>query len=202
MDERVNSVRICGTAVAEQRYSHAARGEIYYTFPFRVERLSGAEDILNIVVRREGLIAVGSVNGKRFEINGEVRSFNNKSGVGSKLVITVLAAELLPTDDDDMNFVELTGTVCKPPTLRYTPMGREISDIMLAVNRRYGKSDYIPCIAWGRVAEKASEFEVGKRICVTGRLQSRKYIKLEQDVPIEKTAFEVSISGVGVPEDE
>ena len=126
-------------------------------------------------------------------MRGELRSFNNKSGKGSKLVISVFAREISFTGEEDKNSVILIGTLCKPPNLRRTPMGREICDLMLAVNRKYGRSDYLPCIAWGRNAELASTWSVGKEIKITGRIQSRKYIKIENGEGIEKVAFEVSV---------
>ncbi len=114
-------------------------------------------------------------------MSGEIRSFNNKSGVGSRLIITVLAREILPGTDASVNRLLLTGTLCKLPVLRRTPLGREICDLILAVNRKYGRADYIPCIAWGRLAREAACLQVGDRIRVEGRLQSRAYIKTEEE---------------------
>ena len=125
-------------------------------------------------------------------VTGQVRSWNNHSGVGPRLVITVLARELAFTGDDFENTVTLTGTLCKEPTLRRTPMGREISDMMLSVERRYGKSDYIPCIAWGAVARRAAGWAKGAAVTVTGRLQSRAYIKMEGEEATQKVAYEIS----------
>lgn len=111
-------------------------------------------------------------------ITGELRSFNNKSGEGAKLVITVFAKEILPCDENDLNLICLTGTLCKPPNLRVTPMGRDICDLMLAVNRKYGRSDYLPCITWGLKAREASYWDTGTTVSLEGRIQSRRYIKL------------------------
>lgn len=129
----------------------------------------------------------------RIQVTGELRSFNNKRGEGARLVITVFAKELGFTDGEDMNVIELAGTLCKPPNLRVTPMGRDICDLMLAVNRRCGRSDYLPCICWGRRAREYSQLQVGDRLSLTGRIQSRPYIKLIEGEPVEKVAYEVSI---------
>lgn len=186
-----NAVELVGTVAAEPAFSHKSREREFYTLPFVVCRLSGAEDRVNLTVDRR--MAENCRAGERLRVSGELRSFNNRSGMGSRLVISVFARELEPTDEEDMNRVELAGTICKKPTYRRTPMGREICDLMLAVNRRYGRSDYLPCIAWGADAAEACAWEVGRRIALTGRLQSRRYIKLEAGESIEKTAFEVSV---------
>ncbi|MBR5633128.1 MAG: single-stranded DNA-binding protein, partial [Clostridia bacterium] len=119
---------------------------------------------------------------------------NNRRGEGAKLVITVLAKELYFCDDEDENTVCLTGTICKEPSLRVTPMGRDICDIMLAVNRHYGRSDYLPCICWGLKAREAALWTVGTKLKLEGRLQSRRYIKLSENGSQERVAFEVSVS--------
>ena len=195
--ERINNiVELRGALAGRPVLSHSSRSETYYMFPLEIERLSGAVDTINIVARRELLEEVELEEKERVYVKGELRSFNNKSGVGNRLIITVFAQEIALQDESDMNSVTLAGTVCKPPTLRKTPMGREICDMMLAVNRRYGRSDYLPCIAWGRLAEMASEFSVGAEVQLTGRIQSRKYIKNENDVQTEKTAFEVSVAEI------
>lgn len=195
MDETkvINKVELRGTVCEKPHLSHESRGEMYYQFPLEIERLSGTVDKINIIARgalMEGLEVEAS---SKLSVRGELRSFNNKSNVGSRLVITVFAKELTFEEGEDVNTVCLTGTLCKDPTLRTTPMGREICDMMLAVNRRYGRSDYLPCIAWGIKAKDASTLRVGDGISLDGRIQSRKYIKNLNNVPIEKTAYEVSI---------
>lgn len=195
MDESLNFnyAELCGTMAAAPRYSHTSRGEDFFIFPLCVERLSGAEDTVNVIVRRELLEKCSPDDGEKIHIIGELRSFNNKSGEGARLVITVFAKVIELCYGDDENIIRLTGTLCKAPNRRTTPMGRDICDLMLAVNRRYGRSDYLPCITWGIKAIKASEWPVGTRVSLEGRIQSRSYIKLVDDVPIEKTAFEVSV---------
>ena len=194
MDENLNFnyAELCGTMAAAPEYSHTSRGEDFFIFPLCVERLSGTEDTINVIVRRELLDKLEPQDEEKIHIIGELRSFNNKSGEGAKLVITVFAKEIALTYGDDENIIRLRGTLCKAPNKRTTPMGRDICDLMLAVNRRYGRSDYLPCITWGVKALKASEWSVGTRVSLEGRIQSRSYIKLIDDIPMEKTAFEVS----------
>lgn len=194
-----NAVELCGSIADKPRFSHVGGSENYFTFPLDIERLSGFVDTINIIVRQELLEKLEIEECRHLAVTGELRSFNNKRGNGNRLVISVLAKEMYFTDDADKNIVRLTGTICKKPNLRKTPMGRQICDIMLAVNRRYGRSDYLPCIAWGRLAERASALFVGDTISLEGRIQSRKYIKTENGVSTEKTAFEVSITSVAEP---
>ena len=195
MDETriVNKAELRGTVSCSPQYSHESRGERFFQFPIEIERLSGAVDKINVIARQQLIDELEISQSGKICVIGELRSFNNKSGQGSRLVITVFARDIFFDDGDDLNLVMLRGTICKPPTLRTTPMGREICDIMLAVNRRYGRSDYLPCIAWGIKAKDAAECSIGTAMSLTGRIQSRNYIKTIDDVPIEKTAFEVSI---------
>ena len=141
----------------------------------------------DIVASRAGLIRIA----------GEVRSFNNHSGEGSKLVISVFARELSPPETPVwVNEVELTGTLCKSPNRRTTPMGREICDLMLAVNRLYGRSDYLPCIVWGQNARRAALWDAGTRVHLLGRIQSREYIKNLDGQAVRRTAYEISVSDI------
>lgn len=195
MDETriINQVELRGTIAASPQYSHESRGEKFFQFPMEIARLSGTVDQINVIVREQLLSNLELTESPKIAVLGELRSFNNKSGEGSRLVITVFARELFFDSGEDKNVVILTGTLCKLPTLRETPMGREICDIMLAVNRRYGRSDYLPCIAWGMQAKDAAECDVGAVIHLSGRIQSRNYIKNMDGIPVEKTAFEVSV---------
>ena len=198
MDENIsrNTARLCGVIAAAPTFSHSGRGESFYTFPLEVARLSGATDKINIIVRDELMENVELREAEKICVIGELRSFNNKSGEGAKLVITVFAKELYLCDDDDLNEVRLIGTLCKKPNLRMTPMGRDICDLMLAVNRRYGRSDYLPCITWGLKAREAAEWDTGTMVTLEGRIQSRNYIKIVGGDPVEKTAFEVSVTDI------
>lgn len=194
MENANNSALLIGTLASEIRYSHSGRSEDYYTFSIEVERLSGTADVLNVIARNELLKRVEVENKPKICVIGEVRSFNNRTGLGSKLVITVFAREISLCDAEDENVIVLTGTICKEPNYRRTPMGRQICDLMLAVGRRYGRSDYLPCIVWGQVAERAALLAVGEKIELRGRLQSRKYIKSGDIDAVERTAFEISAS--------
>lgn len=203
MDEyrSVNSVELCGVPVERPVFSHISRSEKFFQFPMEIQRLSGAIDKINIIAREELLTLLEIPGGPKMRVVGELRSYNNKSGKGSRLVITVFAREICFDSGDDINKVSLVGTICKTPTLRSTPMGREICDLMVAVNRRYGRSDYLPCIAWGPRALAASQWTVGTVISLTGRIQSRNYIKNVEGEAVEKTAYEVSVMEVTVEKD-
>lgn len=190
-----NRAELCGTVTAAPRYSHESRGIEFYTFPLETRRLSGASDTLNIILRRDipgGFPSAGDC----VRVAGELRSFNNKSGIGNRLILTVFTRELSPWEGPDENRITLTGAVCKEPVLRTTPMGREICDLLLAVGRRYHRSDYIPVIAWGLQARDAAMANLGDRLTVQGRLQSRAYTKVVDGVAEERLAYEVSAADV------
>lgn len=191
-----NRVRLCGTMAGAPRRSHSAGGQDFYCFPLEVERLSGSFDTLNIVLRQSQLAAVEAAERARLLVTGELRSFNNRRGEGAKLVLTVLARELSLTDEPDDNRVSLTGTLCKAPNARVTPLGRDICDLLLAVNRRGGRSDYLPCICWGSRAREAARWTVGTAVHLEGRFQSREYLKLRDDALEQRTAYEVSAAEI------
>ncbi len=187
-----NSVVLRGVMREAPIFSHASREEMFYLFSLDVSRLSGAVDTIRIIARR-ALLEDLEVNGaEKLRVTGELRSFNNRSGEGPRLVITVFARTLSFEDGDDENEVELGGVLCKQPVYRVTPMGREICDLILAVRRSYGRSDYLPCIAWGASARAAAEWPVGTAVRVSGRIQSRIYQKTENGITVDKTAYEVS----------
>ena len=197
MDESMvrNRAELRGVLAAAPAYSHSSRGEQFFVFPVETRRLSGTADVINVIARRSLLERAEVLEAGSVHVTGELRSFNNKRGEGARLVITVFAKELALEDGEDINVVELDGTLCKEPNLRVTPMGRDICDLMLAVNRRCGRSDYLPCICWGRRAREYSAMHTGDRLALTGRIQSRPYIKLIEGEPVEKVAYEVSITG-------
>ena len=193
-DWNENQAALIGEAILEPVFSHTSHGEDFFRVPVKSLRLSGAEDVINVIVSRTLLETCPVRAGERVAVNGEVRSYNNRSGVGSKLVITLYARELnydlVGTDD---NRLTLAGVLCKPPVYRLTPLGREIADLILAVNRRYGRADYLPCIAWGSLAAKCSQMNTGDGIRLEGRLQSRGYTKMIDGGEVKRVAFEVSI---------
>lgn len=162
-EQKNNYVALSGEVIQEPTYSHSAGGEDYFTFPLRCLRLSGAEDLLNIILPRSRLEQLDAQPGDRVGLVGQVRSYNNHSGQGSKLVITVRVQELFPAPaQEDSNRVLLVGNLCRKPVYRRTPLGREIADLLLAVNRGSGKADYLPCIAWGRSGPPGGLVERGR----------------------------------------
>ena len=202
MDDIRNLLSLRGTAVSEPVYSHENHGQEFYRFLFSVQRLSGQEDILPVIATQAQLAHVLPLTGRRLMLEGQLRSFNNRSGSGSRLVISVFPRILMPTQEEDLNTVRLSGVLCKPPVLRRTPLGRCICDMMLAVNRRYGRADYLPCIAWGQIAVLTGNMKVGDTVSLEGRVQSRLYTKVVDGVAVERTAYEVSVMHLLDEQDE
>ena len=187
-----NRIILRGEVSAPPALSHRNHGVDYYAVPLRVPRLSGAEDLLNLITADPS--AELWQPGQWVELEGEVRSYNNRTGVGSRLVITVLVrAVRRARPEQGENRLILAGVLCKPPVRRRTPLGREICDLLLAVNRPYGRADYLPCIAWGSLAALCGEMEVGQPLRLEGRLQSREYRKLVDGRETIRTAYEVSV---------
>ena len=196
-----NRVSLSGTIYEECTFSHEVYGEGFYIFKMDVRRLSDNDDILPVTVS-ERLIDVNSLKkGMYVNVKGQLRSYNHYSGNKNRLILTAFAREI-SLDEESLqnpNEIFLNGFVCKKPIYRITPFGREITDLLIAVNRSYGKSDYIPCIAWGRNAKFAGSLEIGTNIELWGRIQSRTYQKrLDDDRVEERTAYEVSISKIGL----
>lgn len=190
-----NEARLVGNICSNLEYSHSVLGESFYKVCVRSERLSENEDEIIVTISERLIQDIELDIGTRVEIKGQFRSYNNYSGEGSRLILTLFAREISITDDECDNEIYLNGYICKPAIFRTTPFGREIADILLAVNRAYGKSDYIPCIAWGRNAKFCEHLSVGSNIRIKGRMQSRKYQKkLDDETVVEKTAYEVSVS--------
>lgn len=195
-----NRISLQGQVAGTPELTHHNHGTDYYTVPFRVPRLSGAEDLLNLVVGQpdRDLWQPGSW----LKVEGEVRSYNNRTGVGPRLVITVLVRSAVPTEPSEgENRLVLAGVLCKQPVRRRTPLGREICDLLLAVNRPYGRADYLPCISWGSLAALCGSMDVGARLRLEGRLQSRRYRKMTSEGEETRTAFEVSVMNL-LPEEE
>ena len=192
-----NKVYIAGEVVSEPKFSHEVYNEGFYEFNLKVTRLSDSYDIIPVTVS-ERIVYIKSICvGDKICGNGQFRSYNKLEDGKSKLMLTVFLRELLPyVDSDNPNIIEITGYVCKEPIFRTTPFKREISDVLLAVNRSYNKSDYLPCIAWGRNARYVKDFCVGDKVTVTGRIQSRDYQKKVNDELITKTAYEVSLNKI------
>ena len=195
-----NEVLLEGLVLAEPEWSHENHGTQFYRVTLQVPRLSGQVDVLPLLA--PGALAAQTAPGRLLRVRGQLRSFNNRSGVGSRLVLTVYAQEFQPGLDEACNQITLAGALCKPPVFRRTPLGRSICDLMLAVPRRYGRADYLPVIAWGQLAVKASRLGVGDPLALEGRVQSRTYHKvLESGETEERTAYEVSMMRMLDPED-
>ncbi len=193
-----NLACVCGVVDDELTFNHEIYGENFYTFTLKIPRLSGASDKIKIMIS-ERLLSDFTINvGDFVEINGQFRSYNSYENGDNRLILTVFAKDISIADCNDCknpNSLFLNGYVCKEPVYRTTPFGREITDILLAVNRTYNKSDYIPVIAWGRNARYCKNFSVGDNVKIWGRIQSRDYQKkISEDETITKTAYEVSVS--------
>ena len=201
-----NTVLIAGKIVKGCVFSHEVYGEGFYTFQISSERLSDKEDILPVTVS-ERLIDMNLLQvGTKVDIIGQLRSYNNYNSKKNRLVLTIFAREIsLPEEEEgkNINQVYLNGFICKPPIYRKTPFGREISDILVAVNRAYNKSDYIPCIAWGRNARFVRNLSVGDKVAISGRIQSREYQKKLSETEVKTmTAYEVSVSKLAAFDNE
>lgn len=201
-----NQVTVMGEIVSEFSFSHEIFGEGFYMVDIQVARLSESMDIIPVMISERLLDVSGDFRGMMVVVNGQFRSYNRHEEHKNKLVLSVFAREIEFVEEISENIktnqIFLDGYVCKEPVYRKTPLGREIADLLLAVNRPYGKSDYIPCICWGRNARYASNFEVGERCLVWGRIQSREYMKkLSEDELEKRIAYEVSVSKLELPEE-
>ena len=206
-----NYLTLVGKVTGERKFSHEIYGEKFYIFNLEIPRLSGNSDIIPITVS-ERLIKEDTLNeGKKLLIKGQFRSYNSYENEKNKLILTVFAKDITEVEESNeeenemtrkdtiTNEVVLVGYICKKPIYRQTPFGREISDLLLAVNRAYNKSDYIPCIAWGRNARFCQNLEVGTEVKIVGRVQSRNYEKKHEDGTVEtRVAYEVSVGSLEV----
>jgi len=192
MDYTANRIMLRGTLAQLPAFSHENHDKRFYRFSLQVQRLSGTVDTLPVIVPEPVLEAMDLSGGSMLEVTGQIRSFNSRAASGRRLVISVYADTLVACEGEDANEVQLLGTVCREPVYRRTPLGREICDVMLAVNRPYHRADYIPCIFWGRTAAAIRETPIGHQISLTGRLQSRNYVKLLPEGSEERVAYEVS----------
>ena len=201
MDERMmenNRVTVVGEVVSQFRFSHEVFGEGFYIFDLAVTRLSGTVDTLPVMVSDRLVDVTQDCRGCLVEVVGQLRTYNQNDGEKRRLKLNIFAFELYlvegTIDPKESNEICLNGYICKEPINRKTPLGRDVTDLLLAVNRPYGKSDYIPCLAWGRNAVYVAGLSVGNHICITGRLQSREYTKQLSETQFEtRTAYEVSV---------
>ncbi|MTI49544.1 single-stranded DNA-binding protein [Sporosalibacterium faouarense] len=206
-----NIVTIVGKVVSEKEFSHEMYGEGFYTFELEVPRLSDHSDVLPITISERLLVNIDIAEGKHLVIEGQLRSYNRYVDGNNKLLLTVFARDAYaPHNEEELeellkkpNEIYLDGFICKNPIYRTTPFGREITDLLIAVNRPYNKSDYIPCIAWGRNARFCEKLKVGDHIKLWGRIQSREYQKkLSDGSVLNRVAYEVSISKLEFLEDD
>lgn len=193
MEQSTNQILLRGSLGELPRLSHENHGTRFFAFPLEVERLSGTVDTLPVLVSERVLCDMDLSGGALLEVQGQIRTYNSRCADRRHLVISVYAGSLLSCEGEPDNQVELTGTVCKEPVYRRTPLGREICDVMLAVPRAFRRADYLPCILWGRMAQTGSLCRTGDVIQVCGRLQSRIYTKLTEHGAEERTAYEISV---------
>ena len=206
-----NHLLLVGKVTSDKKFSHEIYGESFYIFDLEVARLSGNSDIIPITISERLILEKELEIGDKVAIEGQFRSYNSYENEKNRLILTVFAKDIKYLSEEDeenssekvSNEVTLIGYICKKPIYRQTPFGREISDILLAVNRAYNKSDYIPAIAWGRNARFCQNIEVGTKVKITGRVQSRNYEKKFEDGTIQtRTAYEVSIRSLEIVNEE
>ena len=196
-----NQVSIVGEIISDFQYSHEVYGEGFYMVEVAVSRLSNFSDYIRLMISERLIDTSQSYIGQKVYVTGQFRSYNRHEELKNRLVLSVFVREIEfieeETEEMKSNQILLDGYICKDPIYRKTPLGREIADLLVAVNRSYGKSDYIPCICWGRNARFAARFEVGVHVQIWGRIQSREYVKrLNEDEVEKRTAYEVSVSKI------
>ena len=201
-----NKVQVTGKIISGFTYSHEVFGEKFYTVDLASPRLSGTEDIIPLMVSERLMDVRQNCSGCTVEVTGKFQSYNRQEEAKRRLILFLFVKEIRDTElvgGDQSNQIFLEGYICKEPVYRKTPLNREIADLLLAVNRSYGRSDYIPCIAWGRNARYAAGFQVGTRIRIWGRIQSREYTKKLSETESEvRTAYEVSVSRLEVVDED
>lgn len=199
MENYENSITLRGELVALPRFSHENHAKRFFCFELAVARLSGAVDVLPVIAPQALVEALNPCAGAMIQVTGQVRSHNLRQEGRRRLLIFVFAGDVQVCDGAPCNEVLLRGTVCRLPSLRRTPLGREICDVMLAVPRAFRRADFLPCILWGQTAQQAAACEVGQVICIQGRMQSRGYTKQTDDGPQQRTAYEISALTAQIP---
>lgn len=193
-----NVVNLSGEIISKGEFSHEVYGEKFYVYDLAVKRLSEESDVIRLTISERLASPEELATGSKVVVLGQFRSYNKHEETKNRLILSVFVREIaFDEEGKDDNKILLNGYVCKQPIYRKTPLGREICDLLIAINRPYGKSDYIPCIAWGRNARYASSFEVGQAVVVNGRIQSREYTKkLSEEESEKRVAYEVSVSKI------
>ena len=201
MEHTVNQITLRGSLLNLPQFSHENHGKKFYRFTLEVPRLSGTVDLLPVVAEESVLNAMDLSGGEMLTVLGQIRSYNQRTGGVRRLLIFIFASSILAEDGEPINEVVLEGLLCREPTFRRTPLGREICDVMLAVPRAFRRADYLPCILWGRTAQEGSRCHTRDTLRIYGRLQSRIYTKLTEDGPEERTAYEISALTAEFPDD-
>lgn len=201
MEYCANQITLRGSMLSLPAFSHENHGKKFYRFTLEVPRLSGTADYLPIVAEQAIVDAIDPSGGSMLTVTGQVRSHNIRTGGVRHLLIFVFAASILAEEGEPVNDLIVEGPLCKEPTYRRTPLGREICDVMLAVPRAFRRADYLPCILWGRIAQQASQCHTRDVIRIYGRLQSRNYTKITEEGPQERTAYEISALSADFGED-
>lgn len=202
MEHMLNSITLRGSLLTLPEFSHENHNRRFYRFTLEVPRLSGAIDILPVIAEESLVHSIDPDGGHMLTVTGQIRSYNQHVDGVRRLMIFVFAATIIAEDGDPINDVLLEGPLCKEPTYRRTPLGREICDAMLAVPRAFHRADYLPCILWGRTAQEVSACHTRDRIRIYGRLQSRIYTKLTEAGAVERTAYEISALSAEILEQE
>lgn len=202
MEHTVNQITVRGELQNLPEFSHENHGKRFYRFYLEVQRLSGARDILPVIAQESLLQNMDLSGGDMITVTGQVRSHNSRENGIRRLLIFIFAASVTAEYGEPINELTIEGPICKEPTYRRTPLGREICDVMLAVPRAFRRADYLPCILWGRMAQEVSQCHTRDRIRIQGRLQSRVYTKLTDSGPEERTAYEISALTAEIPEME
>ena len=202
MEHTVNSITLRGSLQALPVFSHENHGRKFYRFTLEVPRLSGAIDLLPVVAQAHIVERIDPTAGSMLTVTGQIRSHNMRADGARRLLIFVFASDIVAEDGEPLNEVYLQGPLCREPTYRKTPLGRQICDVMLAVPRAFHRADYLPCILWGRIAQEVSACHTSDVLCVQGRLQSRIYTKLTEEGAQERTAYEISALTAQIAEPE
>jgi len=192
MEQTINTITLRGMLQQLPEFSHENHGKKFYRFILEVPRLSGTVDYLPVVAEENAINQIDLSGGEMLTVCGQVRSHNMREAGIRRLMIFVFANYILAEDGEPINDVTVSGPLCKEPTYRKTPLGRQICDVMLAVPRAFHRADYLPCILWGKTAQEISECHIRDQIQITGRLQSRPYTKITESGPQERTAYEIS----------
>lgn len=192
MEHTTNCITLRGSLVELPKFSHENHGRRFFRFCLEIPRLSGTTDLLPVIAEESLLEDIDPSGGEMITVTGQIRSHNCRSETARRLMVFVFAATVRSEDGEPINDCIVEGPICKTPTYRRTPLGREICDVMLAVPRAFRRADYLPCILWGRTAQEISSCQVRDRIRICGRLQSRIYTKLTEEGPLERTTYEIS----------